>query len=305
LISYVINKPATSAQPSTTSQPASSRGRRGSRTPEPKPEEKKETKSKVKYDSIKLEIFSSSGELIRTLTQKAPEENGVHRMTWNMTEKGVQRPSREERRGGGGRFNFEPSGVDVLPGTYKLRIGFGDQKDSTSINVKYDPRYDVPADVIKARYDMQKDLEKLTSIAEDAASRLRESKKIVEDFEKDLKESKRTDLKEAKDKTKAMKDSIEAVLDYMFGKEDERQGITRSPDPTPLTYIYIASSYVGSSRDPISDTDRRVYKHADDKITEMVKKVNEFFTTQWSAYRSTMEKVTLSPFKDFEPLKKE
>ena len=203
-------------------------------------------------------------------------------------------------------FNVETTETtDVMPIKEKFGVPGSLSSCHTAVVDGYALEGHVPADVIKARYDMQKDLEKLTSIAEDAASRLRESKKIVEDFEKDLKESKRTDLKEAKDKTKAMKDSIEAVLDYMFGKEDERQGITRSPDPTPLTYIYIASSYVGSSRDPISDTDRRVYKHADDKITEMVKKVNEFFTTQWSAYRSTMEKVTLSPFKDFEPLKKE
>jgi hypothetical protein len=134
---------------------------------------------------------------------------------------------------------------------------------------------------------------------------LRESLKIVEDFQKDLKESKRTDLKDATDKTKAMKDSLNSVMDYIFGKDDKRQGITRNPDPTPLSYVFIAQSYIGSSRDPISDTDRRVYKHADDKITEMVSKVNNFFSTQWSEYRAVMEKVTLSPFKDYEPLKKD
>jgi hypothetical protein len=255
----------------------------------------------VKYDSLQLEIFSATGQLIRTLKEKAPEKNGVHRMTWNLREKGVGRPSREERRGGS---NFEPSGVDVLPGTYKLRITFGDQKDSTMINVKNDPRYNVPKEVIQARYNLQKDLENLTEVAEKASTRLRESLKIVEDFQKEIKESKRDDLKDATDKTKAIKDSINSLLDYMFGKEDKRQGITRNPDPTPLTYIFIAQSYIGSSRDPISDTDRRVYKFADDKINEMVNKVNDFFGRHWSEYRAAMEKVTLSPFKDYEPLKK-
>lgn len=292
LITYVVNKPSDKKE-----EPAATpaKGKKGTPAPQSKSEEKKE--SKVKYDSIKVEILRGN-EVIRTLKQKAPEENGVQRMTWNLTEKGVRGPSREKPRG-----NFEPSGSTVLPGTYKVRISFGDQKDSTMISVKADPRYTVSPAVLEARYQLGKELQQLTDVAAQATERIRESKEIVEEFEKKMKEAKRDDLKDAMEKTKAMKDSLDKLMDFIVGKVDRRQGIVRNPEPTPVSYIFVASSYVNSSMDPVSETDRRVVKHAEDKIAEVIAKVNSFFSTAWTTYRADMEKVTISPFKSYEPLK--
>src|SRR5690606_8694312 len=157
-------------------------------------------------------------------------------MSWMLNEKGDRQPSRQATRGGGGGFGGF-GGTTVLPGTYKLRVTFGDQKDSTSIVVKADPRVDVPLAVYEQRYAMIKGLQKLRSQATAATDRLRESKAIVEEYEKKIKEAKRDDLKDAAAKTKAVKDSINALFDYILGKVDTRQGIVRSPDPTPVSYI--------------------------------------------------------------------
>ncbi|NJN42200.1 MAG: hypothetical protein HC811_08260 [Flammeovirgaceae bacterium] len=304
LITYVINKPEEKKeQPA----PVASTSKKGKKNEpikeEPKPAVKE--KPKAKADSVKIEIFNSQGNLIQTITRKAPEENGIHRTTWNMTEKGVTRPSRTERRGGGGGFQFGPSGPSVLPGDFKLRLSYAGAKDSTMITVMADPRYNTPRSVLEARYNMTKDLEKLTTAAEQASARLRESLKITDEYEKKIKELKRDELKEAGTKTKAMKDSVNALLDYMFGKEDERQGITRNPDPTPLSYIFVAQSYIGSSNEPINETDRRVFKHAEDKVSEMITKVNAFYEKQWPEYKTFMEKQNISPFKDYKPIQKQ
>jgi len=152
---------------------------------------------------------------------------------------------------------------------------------------------------------MTHDLQKLTKLASQATDRLRESKELIEDYEKRMKDSKRTDLKEAMDKSKAMKDSVNALFDYILGKEDKRQGIVRSPEPSRYSYIGTAQAYVARSREPITDTDRRVYKHAEDKINEVVVKVNAFYSGQWPAYRALMEKVVINPFKEYQPIKKD
>jgi uncharacterized coiled-coil protein SlyX len=157
--------------------------------------------------------------------------------------------------------------------------------------------------VIEQRYTMLKDLQKLTAAATQATDRLRESLDIVEEYEKKMKDSKRTDLKDPADKTKVMKDSLNAMFDYILGKVDKRQGIVRSPDPTPVSYVQTARGYISRSNDAVSETDRRVYQHAEDKVRELVKRVNEFYTTSWPAYRALMEKVSISPFKDYEPIK--
>jgi len=100
-----------------------------------------------------------------------------------------------------------------------------------------------------------------------------------------------------------MKDSINALFDYLLGKVDKRQGIVRSPDPTPVSYIQTARSYITRSNDPINETDRRVYNVAEDKVKEAIKRVNDFYAVSWPAYRTMMEKINLSPFKDYEPIK--
>jgi len=308
MISYVVNKPEEKkeATPDTKIDSKKTTGKKADAKTEVKPvEEKKEkAESKIKYDSVKLEVFDATGKLVNTITQKAPEENGIHRMSWGLNEKAERNPSRDRSRGGSGRGFGRFGGASVLPGAYKLRLTFGNAKDSTTIQVKADPRLNVPQAVIEQRHAMLKELQKMTAAATQATDRLRESLDIVEEFEKKIKESKRTELKEATDKTKAVKDSINALFDFILGKVDKRQGIVRSPDPTPVSYVQVARGYISRSNDPVSETDQRVYKHAEDKMNEVINKVNNFYSTSWPTYRAMIEKITLSPFKDYEPIKK-
>ena len=112
--------------------------------------------------------------MIRTLKSKSPDKNGVHRTFWYMDEKGVSGMSRRDRRG-----NSEPGGVTVMPGTYKVRFTYGGQKDSTSIEVRYDPRIEMSQTAIKSQYDALKGLESKYSMGTKAVDRLKESLGIV------------------------------------------------------------------------------------------------------------------------------
>ncbi|MEQ9414616.1 MAG: hypothetical protein RIF39_12345, partial [Cyclobacteriaceae bacterium] len=301
LISYVTNKPDDKKEEVKKEEPQTKSKRKGkSVEAAPAVEVKKEEKAKVKYDSVTLEVFNSSGEKIRTLKRLAPEDNGLSRMTWNLDEKGVRQPSRSKPRPNAP----EPGGTTVLPGIYKLRVTFGDQKDSTMINVKNDPRYTTDAANLQARYNRTKELEEMRALVATATDRLRESKEIAGDFEKRMKDASRDDLKDALDKTKAIKDSIDKVVDYILGAEDKRQGITSNEFPDPASYINTAMFYTNTSRDPISARDNVVYGHAEAKTKDILDKVNAFYKEQWSAYRSMMEGVNISPFKDYEPLNK-
>jgi photosystem II stability/assembly factor-like uncharacterized protein len=311
-ITYIINKPA-EAKKNDVSEKAEKK--LVSKSTKSRPDEsqvapiQKDTTSlvkkdslktkQIKYDSLLLEVFNAKDEKIRTLNIKAPDDNGINRLTWALNEKGVVGPSREKPRSG----SPEPGGARVLPGIYKLRLTFGDQKDSTSITVKPDPRFKESTEIIEARYKLVKELQKLSALAAEATTRLRESKNIADEFEKKMKESKTDNYKVMLEKTKVIKDSIDALFNYILGKEDKRQGIVRQPDPPPVSYIGTAQYYVVTSMEPVSATDKRVYKVAEDKILEVIRKVNQFYETEWKEYRAVMEKVVISPFKDYELLK--
>ena len=299
---YIIKlKKKKEAETKTTTETDTKKGenKKAEAKTETNPAEEKKPETKVKYDSLTLEVFNAKGEKIRTIKQKAPENNCLNRISWAMNEKGVRGPSREKPRANAP----EPGGAQVLPGNYKVRITFGDKKDSTNVTVKSDPRFNTPESTITARYNMTKDLQKLTGLLGSAMERLRESKEIADEYEKKMKDAKRDDLKDALDKTKVVKDSIAKIMDYIVGKEDKRQGIVRSPEPTPGSYVFMAQRYINTSKDPVSATDQRVFKQAQDAIDPVVKRVNKFFETTWPEYRAVMEKVSISPFKNYEPLK--
>jgi photosystem II stability/assembly factor-like uncharacterized protein len=255
--------------------------------------------NKPAFDSLKVEIFDNAGLKIRTIKQKAPDENGMQRFVWPLTSKGEAQPSREKSKS-----TAEPSGYPVLPGTYKLRFTFGDVKDSVMLNVKPDPRYNVPATVYAERHKMLQDLQKLTALSAEATRRLQESKEVADNFEAKLKDLKGDEYKKALDRTKVVRDSINAVFDYILGKEDKRQGIVRQKAPTPVSYIGNAAFYISSALDPVSATDQRVFKFAQEQVGLVLERVNKFYDTTWKEYRASMEKVVISPFKDYQPLNK-
>ena len=300
MISYVINKPEEKKEEKKLEDKKVD-GKKDEKAKEVIKKEEPKDDKKPKYDSLTLEVFNMKGVKIRTIKQKTPEDNGLNRIYWNLTEKGSRQASREKEKAGAP----EPGGNQVLPGTYKVRISFGTQKDSTMVKVNLDPRFTIPETVVQARYNLLSDLQKMNAAGVQAMDRLRESKEIAEEYEKKIKDSKRTDLKEATDKIKLVKDSITAIMDYIVGKEDKRQGIVRQPDPTPLSYIGNAQFYIRSSKEPVSATDQRVFQQAEQEFKKVVERVNKFYERTWPDYRSAMEKITISPFKNYEPIKKD
>jgi photosystem II stability/assembly factor-like uncharacterized protein len=258
----------------------------------------KKDDSKVKFDTLTIEVYNQTGEKIRTLKRK-PKEDGILRFSWYMDEKGVRRLSRNKPRPNAS----EPGGVTVMPGAYKVVMNFGDKKDSTMVNVLLDPRLEVDMNDMSARINEQKELESVMELAGEAMNRLVTSKTIVSDISKRVKEKKGDEYKELKDMNKAMKDSIESLMTMMVGPDNsDRQGIVRSPDPTVNTYISTARRYLRSGLHAPGSTEERLIGHARDAVKDAIEKVNIFYSEVWPKYRAKVESSDLSPFKDYTPL---
>ncbi|NNC70302.1 MAG: hypothetical protein HKN90_05700 [Flavobacteriaceae bacterium] len=253
---------------------------------------------KKKSDSLTVKIYNSGNTLIRTLKQKAPSENGMHRMYWDLTEKGVRRPSRRKANTNAP----EPRGVTVLPGDYKLVMQYGKAKDSTIVSVAYDPRVDMPMATLKAKYDLLKQLEQKTALAGKAVEQLKESKKIADSYKKQLKKQKGDQYKQAIKSTDSITKTIGKLIDGMLGKEDKRQGITRNPQPTPMTFISTAGRYVGSLLQMPGKTEKDAIQNAHEKVNEVIKPINAFYKTEWPQYRKQIENLNLTLFKNFKEL---
>lgn len=88
------------------------------------------------------------------------------------------------------------------------------------------------------------------------------------------------------------------MIDLYLGKDDKRQGIVRSPEPNVTNRLGTASSYVRSRKTGITETEKQLIKFAEDDLRNALNKTNAFFNEKWKAYRSSIESLDLSPFKE-------
>jgi len=246
----------------------------------------------AKKDSVQFQFYDGD-RLIRTLKYKTPEKAGFHRVYWNMDEKGADRPSRKISKS-----KNERGGVSVKPGIYKVKITHGTTTDETTIEVKTDPRLEVSMASVNEIYDVSKKLQGYQQRAADAVKQLVESKNVAKKYQKELKD---LDDDKYKDQIKASKDivkEIDSVIAIYLGKEDKRQGLTRSTDMNVGRRIQMASRYAGSRQTGLTETEKRLIRFAEQDLKDALNKTNTFFTDKWKGYRESIESLKVSPFKE-------
>lgn len=90
-------------------------------------------KKDKKRNKVKFEILDRNGEAIRTVERDA--KLGVQRFVWNLRRKGHRGPG-----GARSKDDGEPSGPQVLPGEYTVRVTFRGQSREETLVVVADPR---------------------------------------------------------------------------------------------------------------------------------------------------------------------
>ncbi|MEO0570092.1 MAG: hypothetical protein AAF039_00205 [Bacteroidota bacterium] len=251
---------------------------------------KKELTGVQKKDSLQFDFYDGS-RLIRTLKYKTPAKKGFHRVYWGLNEKGPDRPARKISKS-----KREPGGTTVKPGTYKVKVTFGETSDSTRITVKTDPRLKVSTAGLNEVYQTRKQLEEYIQTAADAVKQLVESKDLANKFQKEMKD---LDKDKYKDQIKASKEivkQIDSVMALYIGKEDKRQGITRNPEITVMQRLNNANFYSGTRKNGITETERRLVRFAKEDLNAALVRTNGFFSDKWNAYRESIEALDLSPF---------
>jgi len=247
-----------------------------------------------KKDSVQFDFYDGD-RLIRTLKYKTPEKAGFHRIYWGMDEKGADRPSRKVQT-----KKKESGGLDVKPGTYTIKMLYGDLEEETTITVKSDPRLEVSQTGINEAYANGKELESYMQTAADAVQQLAKSKEVAEKFQKDLKKEDDKKYQDQIDASKNIIKQIDSITAIYLGKVDKRQGITRSKEMTVMQRIQIARRYVGSRKTGMTATEKQLMQFAKDDLQSALQKTNAFFAKEWEEYQTNMKSLDISPFKETE-----
>ncbi|MGA0212498.1 MAG: WD40/YVTN/BNR-like repeat-containing protein, partial [Flavobacteriaceae bacterium] len=243
-------------------------------------------------DSLTLKIYDGE-RLIRTLKSKAPKTTGFHRWYWNMDEKGVNRPSRSDRR-----RQFESSGVSVKPGTYKVVLESKSSTTETSVTVLTDPRLVTSQQSIDDQYNYGKKIEALTEKATEAVDQLKASKKILASYKNRIESKDKKANAELLSTIATHTKTIDEILDVFLGKEDNRQGIVRNPEISVMRRISQANSYIRSRPSGITSTEEKLLAHATQDLKSALEQTNAFYQEHWDNLKSKIEAVELSEFEE-------
>ena len=251
-----------------------------------------DNKNEVKWDSISLKLYNGD-KLIRTLKRKVPEEKGLHKWTWYMDEKGGDRPSRTIRKS-----KRESGGVDVKPGRYKAVLEYGDQTSETMITVASDPRLEVSTKNTDDVYAALKEIQNMRQVAADATKQLAENKTLAEKYKTELTA---LDKDKYKDQIKASKDiikEIDTLLDIYVGKQDKRQGITKTLDVSVNNRLGSASWYTATRQKGLTTTENTLLQHAKTDLKVALDKTNSFFNETFKPYYQSIIKINMTKAMD-------
>lgn len=263
-------------------------------------------KDGVKFDSVTVAIFNSSGEQIRTL--KSKPEPGLNRMFWGLDRKSTSTVQGGFGRGGGGGFGgggaaaarrfFEPSGGPALPGEYKIVYTYGDQSSETSIKIGTDPRIPVNMNDLIAKDNFSREVE---AVGETATLAMQELSKARATIEKVLAYARGNESSEARELLKASNDiqkKLDEVNEAFSGPRREGQGIVRNLFPTTMSRLFTPRSYANSSYSAPGPTEQRLLAQAKEALGEALEVANAFFANDWKAYREKVESINISLFSD-------
>ncbi|MEN8117834.1 MAG: hypothetical protein ABFS16_12685 [Bacteroidota bacterium] len=257
-----------------------------------------------KQDSLKIKIYDTNNELVKTIKQ-VPDP-GLNVISWRLDVGEMKMPSRGSLdRGGISRYLSRMRGnKTALPGTYKLVAEFKDQKDSTNLNVIYDPRIPKSVEAMKAQNALIDALTSDVNTLSKGTQRLIESKGTADKVSAQIKGLKGDEIKELQKAVKSVQDSITAVQDLIFGKQNPNaQGITsRNFDQYVTGKVFMAIRQISSRPGMPTATEERMVEQAKVKIKEGVDAINTFYEDVWPGFRQKVEKTEVSIFKDYEPL---
>ena len=252
-----------------------------------------------KADKIMVEVLDAGKNVIRTWKVKYNE--GLNRITWDLCEKGVRWPSMYEPRKDAD--DYDPRGVNVLPGDYQIVLNYGPASDTTSITVHNDPRLNISIEDLRSNQEFNRAALKQVAAVSKVADQLRDAKKAIGMIENQLADKKGEEWKEAKEKVKQVKDSLEQVRLAIFGKEDVK-GYYEQPN-TWMSKYGQAQYAIGSNRGAIDDNNRIQADQFKVKTEEVVALANKFFAEDWKAFQTYFEENPISLFTELEPVQVE
>ena len=259
--------------------------------------------SSAQADSVKVEIYDSANKKVRDLTIRA--KKGLNRFAWGLETNGIRTPGSTKPRPNAPI----PAGHPVLPDDYKVRITYGDHKDSVTVKVLPDPRMDIQMADLKAFYAAWEDFNTYVNATTMAMDQLVDAKKRMNGIMSMIHDQVEEEAikKQFQDTSKLLKKQIKELMNRVI-PGPEVQGIFNDPDMLGSRLFEVNAFFspaFGSPNPPFhgpTPNQERIVNALKKELQTFVEDVNTFFAKDWLIFEKEVDDLSLDITKPFPPI---
>ena len=259
---------------------------------------KREEESKA---PLKVDIYDAEGTHVRHIERKLDKEDvGLFRFTWDLAEKGSQRPRWSKRKEE--REKSDPRGATVAPGNYTAVFTLEDASDTSAVEVIDDPRINMDASEWDAQIAFQRSLYGINQDMADLVFKLFKANQGLGALERILKDRKDTDSAQVQpllDDLKTLKKAIEDHRLRLFGKEDVK-GYFEQPE----TWSFLNGQFRGylwSLRGKPSANVLNIYATWEKRTQEEMAILSAFLDTDYREFSERIASTALPLLPSWNP----
>jgi photosystem II stability/assembly factor-like uncharacterized protein len=246
---------------------------------------------------FKIEILDEKGKVIRQLEIKP--HKGINRITWDLREKAFEIPGMFTGAMAR-RFSRGRRGLYVLPGTYTVRLPYGDMQLNHSIQVKPDPRYKMDMEVLKKNYDLSRKVGVMMMKVFGALREIRQTQKSIKTVMELVKDTDIKNKKELMKEAKALDEKLK-TLSEKVRPDSKRQGIS-DRSASLSSKIFMLSREVANNFEPLTQAAEEQLKKTKALVEAFFGEYNKLFQTEVEAFKKRVADSGVSLFKSFKPL---
>ena len=226
--------------------------------------------------TVTADIYDESGALINTLVQE-PASHGLNYLVWKLDEHASNLP--------GAWIHEESRGVPVLPGQYKVVLQWKTFKDSTSVKVIPDPRFDLAPEIDEALHAYQKQVDEQVATLAALLLSIDQKTDALAKLEKQLKALGDTAGTEILQKVMGMAEKLETLKANGQTPRPKRQvGAWQTSAVTPYSKVNDVQRIAMSRVRPISQQERERLNEATQMVKAFEEQVSQFLENDWKPF---------------------
>lgn len=242
-----------------------------------------------KKEKVKIFVLNSAGDTLRRFSHEP--DSALNVMYWTPSQDGFFWPRRKER---------EPDaeigdGAALAPGKYKIIYAYKGVKDSTNVEVNFDPRLEFNEAAYKAGVAKYNRAEVLATSIDKQMEALRFMKQSLNNARASLTYVPDSLKKEFKTLSDSLDKAIGEVEKSIFGPEEE-SGIT-DQSMYVISDFYTVFGYVDNGSMMYGSNGEAAFIKAEKSVLESKQNVNTLIETIYNPWKKTVDELEHSPAK--------